>query len=94
MEPVPEPSNLRLLRVLVTVLTGVMIAGLIAVVVALVTRLPSAAIRSPEGLAIPAGTEIVAVTQAPSYWLVTTGDDRLLVFAPDGSLLRDIPLGD
>ncbi len=75
-----------------TVLTAVMIGGLIAVVALLVTRLPGGSVRSPEALAIPAGTEVFAVTQAPAYWLVTTTDNRLLIFSPDGALLSDLAL--
>ena len=86
------PPDLRFLRTLVTILTGVMIVGLITVVALLVTRLPGAAITLPERLALPPGAEVVAVTQAPSYWIATTTDDRLLVFAPDGSFRREIAL--
>ncbi len=86
------PPDLRFLKTLVTILTGVMIVGLITVVGLLVTRLPGAAVTLPEALEIPEDAEIVAVTQAPSYWLATTTDDRLLVFAPDGGFRREIAL--
>lgn len=75
-----------------TILTGVMIVGLITVVALLVTRLPGAPVAAPDALDIPAGVGVVAVTQAPSYWLVTTTDDRALVFRPDGTLRREIAL--
>lgn len=88
----PEPANLRFLRVLVTVLTAVMIAGLIAVVALLVTRLPGAAITVPSALALPEGADPLAVTQMPSGWLVTTTDGRVLLFAPDGTLSREVSL--
>ncbi|WP_055082450.1 DUF6476 family protein [Jannaschia donghaensis] len=86
------PPDLRFLKTLVTMLTGVMIVGLITVVVLLVTRLPGAAVTLPDRLQVPNGTSIVAVTQAPSYWIATTTDDRVLIFAPDGTFRRDIPL--
>ncbi len=79
---------------LVTVLTAVMIGGLITVVALLVTRLPGAAVTVPEALAMPEGARVLAVTQTPSGWLATTMDDRLLLFAPDGHLLREIALGE
>lgn len=88
----PEPANLRFLRVLVTVLTAVMIAGLIAVVALLVTRLPGAAVRVPDALALPVGADPLAVTQMPSGWLVTTRDGRVLLFAPDGTFRREVAL--
>ncbi len=86
------PPDLRFLKALVTVLTGVMIAGLITVVALLVTRLPGTAITIPDQLAVPEGANIVAVTQAPSFWLATTDDNRVLIFNPDGSFRRDLPL--
>lgn len=86
------PPDLRFLKALVTILTGVMIVGLITVVVLLVTRLPGAAVTLPEELQVPDGAQIVAVTQSPSYWLATTTDDRLLIFAPDGTFRRDFAL--
>ena len=92
MDRLPEPANLRFLRILVTVLTAVMIAGLLVVVTLLVTRLRAPAPVTAEALRIPAGTGIAAVTQTPDRWLVTTTDDRLLIFAPDGTLSREIDL--
>ncbi|WP_082429816.1 DUF6476 family protein [Jannaschia rubra] len=88
----PEPANLRFLRVLVTVLTAVMIAGVIAIVALLVTRLPGRAVKTPDRLEMPARAEVLAVTQTPDAWLVTTRDGRLLLFGPDGVLRREIPL--
>ena len=67
-----------------------MIAGLITIVVLLVTRLPGAAVRVPEALDMPEGATANAVTQAPGFWLVTTRDGRVLVFEPDGSFQREI----
>ncbi|WGH77599.1 DUF6476 family protein [Jannaschia ovalis] len=92
IEP-PEPPNLRFLRILVTVLTAVMIAGLIAVVATFVIRLPGAMIRAPEALELPPGTEILAVTQTPAYWIVTTRDDRVLIFDTDGGFREALVLG-
>lgn len=69
-----------------------MIVGVITIVALLVTRLPGAVITLPGQLQIPEGTRVVAVTQAPSYWLATTEDDRLLIFAPDGAFRREIAL--
>lgn len=91
MEP-QLPADLRFLKALVTVLTAVMILGVITIVAVLVTRLPGAAVDAPEALAIPPGTTIVAVTRAPSFFLVTTDDDRLLVFDVDGSFRREVSL--
>ncbi len=92
METPGLPPDLRFLKALVTILTGVMIVGVIAIVALLVTRLPGGGVTLPEQLILPVGTEVVAVTQAPSYWLVTTADDRVLIFAPDGTFRRELAL--
>ncbi|MEM8850564.1 MAG: DUF6476 family protein [Pseudomonadota bacterium] len=86
------PPDLRFLKALVTILTAVMIVGVITIVALLVIRLPSAAPTWPPGLALPPGTDVHAVTQTPSRWLVTTTDQRLLTFAPDGTLLETLDL--
>lgn len=86
------PPDLRFLKTLVTVLTGVMIVGVIAIVALLVTRLPGAVVTLPQQLEIPDGVRVVAVTQAPAYWLATTEDNRVLIFAADGRFSREIAL--
>ncbi len=69
-----------------------MIAGLITVVALLVTRLPGATVQVPEALDMPGDASILAVTQAPGFWLVTTTDGRALLFGPDGSFRREIAI--
>jgi hypothetical protein len=88
----PLPPDLRFLKGLVTVLTAVMIGGVIAVVALLVIRLPGAAITVPAALALPEGAEARAVTQMPGAWLVVTEDGRLLLFGQDGAFRRAVPL--
>jgi hypothetical protein len=89
----PEPPNLRFLRRLVTVLTAVMILGLITVVTLLVIRLQAPRVATPDTLALPEGVEVFAVTQTPTRWIVTSRDDRLFLFDGEGALLAEIPLG-
>ena len=84
--PATEPANLRFLRRLVTVLTLVMIAGLVAVTATFVIRLrPAPAVALPASLVLPDGAVAHAVTRTPGEWIVTTRDGRVLVFAPDGT---------
>lgn len=91
MEKGPRlPPDLRFLKVLVTVLTGVMIAGVITIVALLVTRLPGAAITVPDALQLPEGAQVLSVTQAPAFWLAVTTDNRVLLFAPDGTFRREV----
>ena len=89
------PPSLRFLKALVIVLMITMIAGVIAVVTLLVTRLPdpNAAPRLPEGLAMPAGAVPAAVTLGAGWLAVVTEDSRILIFsAADGRLLQEMPV--
>ncbi|MGB3406007.1 MAG: DUF6476 family protein [Jannaschia sp.] len=90
MDEVPEPANLRFLRLLVTVLTVVMIGGLLTVVALLVTRLRAPSVPIPEALSLPPNTEIHAVTQGPGWWAVVTRDGRILIFGADGTLRDEV----
>lgn len=86
----PEPPNLRFLRLLVTVLTAVMIVGLLVVVTLLVQRLRVPAVAAPEALALPEGAVPQAVTRGPGWWAVVTTDGRILIFGADGALRDEV----
>ncbi|GIT90086.1 hypothetical protein JANAI62_04310 [Jannaschia pagri] len=90
MDEIPEPANLRFLRRLVTVLTAVMIIGLVTVIGLLVQRLRLPSVPVPEALALPDGTEIHAVTQGPGWWAVVTGDGRILLYDGAGTFHQEI----
>lgn len=97
MEPLPseddyvEPANLRFLRRLVTVLTTVMIGGLVIVVGLLVIRYQRPApLPLPEEIALPEGTTAQAVTYGPDFYLVVTGEDTVLVYDRATGDLRKI----
>ncbi len=89
----PEPGNLRFLRVLVTVLTITMIGGLIAVFSVIVIRFPNAGapLALPSEIALPEGVEAEAVTLMRDRVLVVSGDE-ILVFSADGALLQRVAL--
>jgi len=87
------PPALRFPKALVIILMITMIAGLIAVVTLLVTRLPdpNAAPHLPEGLALPAGAVPAAVTLGTGWVAVVTEDNRILIFlTADGRLLQEV----
>ena len=86
------PPSLRFLKRLVTILMITMIAGVITVVVLLVTRLPhlGSAPAVPPQLALPAGTEAAAVTMGTGWIGVVTKDDRILIFGADGKLWQEV----
>jgi hypothetical protein len=91
----PElPPSLRFLKTLVTVLTITMIVGVITVVAVLVTKLQLVAPTPglPAGITLPPGTEARAVTMGTGWIALVTADNRILIFANDGTLQQDIPI--
>lgn len=90
----PEPGNLRLLRLLVTTLMVVMILGVLVIVGLLVTRL--SADRTPplpDQIALPDGARALAVTAGPGWYAVVTQDQRILIFdATSGSLRQSVEI--
>ena len=77
----PEPANLRFLRRLVTVLTAVMIGGVVAVVGLLVIRYQRPApLPLPDEIALPDNATAQSVTFGPGFYAVITEDGRLMVF--------------
>lgn len=86
---VPEPANLRFLRLLVTVLTGVMILGVVTIIVLLVMKLGQrpALQALPEALVLPEDAEASAVTYGPGWIAVVDRGARVLLYAPDGRYL-------
>ena len=93
----PEPGGLRLLRIMVTTLTGVMIVGIIAIVVLLALRLQRddqvALPALPATIALPDGTTPLAVTAGPGWYAVVTTDNRILIHdAASGALRQEIAI--
>lgn len=91
-EPVQEPANLRFLRRLVTVLTAVMIGGLLVIVALLVIRFSSdrtpAPIPLPDSITLPDGAKAEAFTMTAGWYAVITQNDRLLIFDRASGALR------
>ena len=75
-----------------TVLTAVMIVGLIAVVTALVIRLRTPEVTAPGALALPPGAVARAVTRTPDEWIVLTEDGRVLLFDAAGRPAGEVAL--
>ncbi|MGX9349809.1 DUF6476 family protein [Shimia sp. W99] len=78
-EPV-EPANLKVLRLMVTGLTGVMIVGLVVVVALIVIRFRDSGPVLPEDITLPDGARAHAVTAAEGWFAVVTDDDRILIY--------------
>jgi ABC-type polysaccharide transport system permease subunit len=88
MDDLPEPSNLRFLRRMVTVLTTVMIVGVVVVIGLLVTRLTRDAQVLPEAIVLPQGATAVAFTQAADWYAVVTDGGEILIFDRMSGALR------
>jgi hypothetical protein len=75
-----EPANLRFLRRLVTLLTAVMICGVLVVIGLLVTRLNRPAPVLPDALVLPEGAAARAFTQGEDWFAVVTDRNEILIY--------------
>jgi len=89
---IPEPTNLRFLRRLVTVLTATMILGLLTIVVLFVIKFMgpvTKALNLPAEISLPAGQTATAITQGLSWIGVVTTDasgvERIHILNRDGT---------
>ena len=101
MQDAPPPEGLaptlRYLKTLVTALAVTMIAGVIILVAVVVIRLPAAPapLTLPEGLKLPAGETVNAITQGQGWIAIVTGSGKILVFdGKTGALRHSYALGD
>ncbi|EYD72740.1 DUF6476 family protein [Limimaricola hongkongensis] len=90
--PVKIPPELKWLKWLVIALAGVMIAGFLVLIAALVIRLNAEALPLPERIALPEGAAPMAFTQGADWIAVVTTDDRVLVYARDGAFRQSIEI--
>ncbi|MCT4555449.1 MAG: DUF6476 family protein [Pelagimonas sp.] len=80
VEDLPEPPQLRFLRLLVTVLTGVMIAGIGMILFLIWLSYSNARAPLPEVITLPSGAEATAYTQGADWYAVVTADNQILIF--------------
>lgn len=88
--PTQDEKALRLLRRLVTVLTAVMIIGIVTITVLLAIRLNQPVAQTtpdpiPETLALPEDTEILFSRRMAGNITVVTEDMTLIVLNPEGT---------
>ncbi len=82
---------MKFLRVLVTVLTVVMIGGVLVIIALLVIRLSEKPPALPDVIELPDGAKAQAFTQGTGWFAVVTGDDRILIFnRQTGQLMQEV----
>jgi len=92
MEDIELPSGLRFLRQLVTVLTMVMIVGVVLISALLVIRLNQPALAIPDRITLPSGIVAVSYTQTQDWYAVVTDQNKILIFDLDGQLTQEVVL--
>ena len=90
MEDFELPPSLRFLRQLVTVLTVVMIVGVVLIAALLVIRLNQPALTIPDQITLPAGTVAVSYTQTNDWFAVVTDENKILIFDLNGQLTQEV----
>ena len=63
-----------------TVLTAVMIAGVLLIIVLIVIRMSDETPRLPGLIVLPGNARAVALTQGPGWYAVVTDGDQILIF--------------
>jgi hypothetical protein len=92
-ETLPEPPALRFLRILVTVLTAVMIAGIVLILGLIWHRYNNARAPLPEVIELPGGATASAYTQGSDWYAVVTDADQILIFdRATGKLRQEIAI--
>ncbi|WP_089268611.1 DUF6476 family protein [Puniceibacterium sediminis] len=86
--PLPEPANLKFLRLLVTTLTATMIVGLLIIITLIVIRYRDRSAPLPDTITLPDGATATAFTQGPDWYAVVTGDNHILIFDRSTGVLR------
>ncbi len=88
-------AHLRFLRRLVTVLTAVMIGGLLVLIVLFVIRFPvmrentgAGAFELPSSIALPSGAKAQSITMGGDWIGIVTQDDRILIYDRISGALR------
>jgi hypothetical protein len=93
-ETLPEPANLRFLRRLVTVLTAVMIAGVLVIIVLIVIRLSNRPPELPDVIDLPGDARAVSFTQGPDWYAIVTDADTILIYDRiSGRLRQTVEIG-
>lgn len=85
----PEPANLRFLRRLITVLTLVMIFGLLTIIGLIVMRFTGEVeLPLPTEFILPDGAKAQTFTMGSDWAAVVTQDDQIIIFDREDFSIR------
>ena len=90
MEEFELLPGLRFLRQLVTVLTVVMIVGVVLIAALLVIRLNQPALAIPDQITLPPRTTAISYTQTQDWFAVVTDENKILIFDLNGQLIQEV----
>jgi hypothetical protein len=79
-DQVPDPAGLRFLRGLVTVLTLIMVGGVVTIIILLVMRFRDVPPNLPAEITLPAGAKATGFSQGTQWFAVITDQDEILIF--------------
>lgn len=92
-QPEVDPALVRMLRMLVTVLSVVMIAGFIVLIVLFVIRFRDMQPPLPAEIVLPNGATATAFTRGDGWNAVVTEDQQILIFdASTGKLVQTVEI--
>lgn len=80
------------MRLLVTTLTATMMIGLVILVTLIVIRFKERQTTWPDAISIPSGVQAVSITSGKGWFGIVTDDQRLLIYAPDGTFQKEIKI--
>ncbi|MEM6308099.1 MAG: DUF6476 family protein [Pseudomonadota bacterium] len=86
--PLPEPANLRFLRILVTSLTAIMILGVLGILVTLFLRLNQMPLPPLSGFNLPPGVVVQSASYTDDYIFVVGSDGHVYAYDVDKTFLN------
>lgn len=88
-----DARSLRFLKVLVTVLTAIMIFGVLTIITLLVIRLRAPEAPLPAEITLPDGATATAFTQGADWYAIVTEDDQILIYdRRSGALIQEVTI--
>ena len=84
------PTSIKFLKLLVTVLAGVMIIGFVIIVCVFVINFRKSPTLIPATLELPSNVNPIAYTQTKNWYAIVTDDDEILIFDNTGNDIQKI----